>query len=169
MYKNFYLAGLLIMFCIIPATSSAVVLSYELSGTNPGGTATFTYNDPTVDGDTDHRDLVSVTGDFGDGLFTYLFNETLASSGLTYNPVDLSFTTYYCCGGSTTSTNSSALGTLSVGTNGPTWMGAYFNNVRYDFNAVPGQPNTAVPEPSAIALMGLGLLGFVATRRKIKK
>ncbi len=28
---------------------------------------------------------------------------------------------------------------------------------------------SSVPEPSAIALMGLGLIGFAATRRKIKK
>ncbi len=38
-----------------------------------------------------------------------------------------------------------------------------------DVNSDAGGVPPTVPEPSALALMGLGLLGFVATRRRINK
>lgn len=47
------------------------------------------------------------------------------------------------------------------------WVtGSYVVRVDYTYTADDLPPNPTVPEPSEIVLMGLGILGFVATRRR---
>lgn len=51
--------------------------------------------------------------------------------------------------------------------NGSYWKGSV--SLLYDYTATPIPTIASVPEPSAVALMALGLFGFGLTRRKVNK
>jgi len=123
------------------------------------------------------------------GSYTLTFDQTvsdldmaLVSVGRGYLPVTYDFNDSF----SVLSSGSNYWGYTGYTTSGDDFTGSEYNGILEfsgSFNSISftvndaehwhgfnfGAASVSVPEPSAIALMGLGLLGFVATRRKIKK
>jgi hypothetical protein len=168
MTKSFVCSFMLILLGSIPLSASATLLTYEFTGDNPSGSAILTYEELVLDGDADHRNLKSITGDFADAMITYIFDSLDALSGFNYDVADLSFQQFYCCGGGATSTNSPIPGALlTMGTGSPTSFNITVTDRSYNFTAVFGQPNiNSVPEPSTLAVFALGMIGLASRRFK---
>jgi len=167
-------AGLLLT---VSGLANAALISWDLSDPDSGFEATFVYDDDTLNGAANNSDLFSITGDFGDGIFTYLFNSTSSSSPLIYDVTDLSLIRWVGRGAAISSTNASASGTLSYI---HSWydksnfiLGSY--SIVADWNgAAIGDGNLTdlnvqsqtVPEPSTLAIFALGMIGLASRRFK---
>jgi hypothetical protein len=167
--------------CLLLCTygvAKAGLISWDLTDPDSGFAATFVYDDDSIDGMTNNSDLVSITGDFGDGIFTYLFSDTGTGSPVLYDIFDNTLIRW-TEGGVVFSTNASAGGQLSYEhyffdqsdfiLNGvqviSDWNGAA---VSMDESTNLGVPSTItdVPEPSTLAIFALGLIGLASHRFK---
>ncbi len=109
------LSGLLAACVLSIATTAAnaVILTYDLTAPDNGLQATFVFNETgTLDGQLIASDLVSITGDFGDGVFSYTFNSTTSNHCGVYDTADLSLLRWTCGGSQLLSTNASSSGVL---------------------------------------------------------
>ena len=165
--------GLVLCIC---GVANAGLITWDLTDPDTSLSATFVFDDDTIDGLSDSTDLVSIKGDFGDGLFTYFFGETVASNGVIYEVTDTRLTRWKS-GGSITSYNDSTSGAL-------TYANIWHDASRFTLGGVSSEADwnggsienssatqlnivsSIVPEPSTIAIFALGMIGLASRRFK---
>ena len=170
-----------VFFAFSTQQAYATLLTYELTDSDTLFSATFVFeeDDSAMDGIIYSSDLASITADIlGTGLFTYSFAATASTNCGSYDVSDLSLISW-TCGGNISSTNANALGqTLnyahswfdeSTFTLGGITLVADWNGSGIEVDGLTDlnvSNSTAVPEPSVLALIGLGLAGIGFSRRR---
>ncbi len=162
----------------VSTSALATLLTWDLTEPDTALQATFVYDDNTLDGISNNADLLSITGDFGDGLFTYLFNSTDTNGGVLYDTSDLSLTRW-TSGTYISSVNASTSGTLSYShtwydestftLSGQAAIIADWNGASIEVGSstqLSVSQGQAIPEPSTLAIFALGMIGLASRRFK---
>lgn len=164
--------------------AAAGLLTWDLEDPDTGLEVTFVYDDNTLNGIASNKDLRSITGDFGDGIFEYFFSSAGDTTGqLVYDVADLSLIKFKSSS-LIASINNSASGNLlythayndlSLFNLAGVDILADWNGASNDFSALtnlnsPNLPNDSkyhpVMEPSTFAIFTLGIMGLVSRRFK---